>query len=110
MRPDPAVEAGTVQCGRAVERADAVVGVERERTDRRPVVGEMRAGERVRLRVEHEVDVALLVERDVLGAVPAGAAEAEAFQSARESGRGSVVDRKFDEGHPFDRRRGRRIE
>ena len=63
------------------------------------VVVEKRARERVGLGVEHEMDAAHTVERDLLGDA-AGAMEAERSQNLRESRRRCLVDRELENATP----------
>ncbi|MCY1416818.1 hypothetical protein D9M71_323350 [compost metagenome] len=56
-------------------------------------------GEGVRLGIQHDVDVALAQQADFLGAVLAGAGEAELFQPAGQTRTLAFVDGEFEELH-----------
>src|SRR5205085_6791236 len=84
MGPDAAVEARTIQRGSAVQRAHAVVGRHAHRADRGSMLDKVRPRKGIGLSVEHKIDIALLIERNLFGSMPPGAREAERFEQAAE--------------------------
>ena len=78
-----AVESCRLQRRGALERAQRIVGGEADRADRRAVFDQMRARKRMRIGVEDQVDAALPVQREVLGAMLSGAPEAELLAAPR---------------------------
>ena len=65
--------------GRAFERLFDRIDLERQRADRRPVQARKVVRQTLVLAVDDQIDIALRVEVDILRAMSAGAAEAQAF-------------------------------
>src|SRR5439155_4032431 len=110
VRPDPAVESRAIERGGAVQRSYAVIGCQAHRTDRRAVLGKVRPRKRIGLGVQHKIDVALLIERNLFGSMAAGAREAERFEEATEGRLGFRVDGELEKRNAVEPRRLRRIE
>ena len=70
----------------AVDRGRGVVDAQGDRGDGEAVQELERVGEALVLEVEHDADVALAVQLDVLGAVAVGAAKAQGLEHGAERG------------------------
>src|SRR5439155_23541093 len=110
MRPDPAVEARTIERGRSVQRAHAVVGRQTYGTDRRTMLAKVRARKRIGLSVQHQINVALLIERHSFGPMAAGTREAERFDEGTQRSRVPRVDGELENRHAVQPRRSRAME
>src|SRR5262249_55646364 len=107
---DAAVEARTLQCCGAIESAHGIVGAQSDRTYRWTMLAEIIANEGVVFGVENDVDLALPVQRDALGAAQARAHESQAFQQLPERLPRLGVDGELDEGKAREPWCDRRIE
>ena len=59
--PDRAIESDTLQRGRAIQRPDGIIGKQSHRADRGTAIDEVFPRDRIRIRVQDQVDVALAV-------------------------------------------------
>ncbi|MCY1514163.1 hypothetical protein D9M68_486920 [compost metagenome] len=84
----------------ALQGAGAVLDPQRRGAERRAVGLEIAMGEGIGFGIEDDIDVALAQQAHVLGAVLAGAGEAQALQPAGELGALGLVHGEFEELDP----------
>src|SRR5262249_19584624 len=108
--PDAAAEGLRLVMQRALDRAARILDPEGERADRRTVQQEERMRKCVLLGIEDEIDVALAVQRYVLGAVGADMRKAHRAEHFGETRAGFMIDRELDEFDAVTYRRLRRCE
>ena len=94
---DPLVPVGDEERLGPLQHARRVIEAERHGADGGAVVLEVLGGGGILLAVEHEVDVALAIQLDILGAVPPGKAEAEPEQETGERVAGRDVHGELQE-------------
>ena len=109
LRPAWTVTARREKCAPARRCLQWIPGRQAESTHVRTLLGKPCLRVRAGLRVQHQSDAALPIERHVLRAMPTMATEAEGFQDLAERTPGGGIDAELEEREPSEWGRLRRV-